>query len=290
MQPIEIHQVPDVVERIRIQEYGVGIFKNCPTKSALKKRINKGLVTIDDKIAKTSNFINGGEVLKLFADRTKRPIFPLKLKVLHEDEHLAIVHKPPGVLVSGNSYQTIANALEYNLKPSKRDGTRPLPIHRLDYATTGTLLVGKTGESIRTLYELFEKKRITKTYLAITIGDMNKDGRMDSKVEGKKAQSTYRVLDSVSSERFKRLNLLELKPLTGRRHQLRKHLFEMGNPILGDKDYYLEQLVLHGKGMYLHAYSLSFEHPINGTYLKVVDNELARFEKIFPKMKEFLGT
>lgn len=286
LQPIEIHVVNELNKPIRLQEYGVGIFKNCPTKSALKKRLKKGLITVNDHIGSTATYISGNEVIKLFPDKKRTPVFPLKLKVLYEDDYLAIIHKPPGVLVSGNSFQTVTNALEFNLIPStSEDAARPLPIHRLDYATTGALLIGKTGACIRELYGLFERKQIQKVYIAITIGVMKGTGIIDSQVEDKSAYSFYEVIESVPSERFKQLNLLQLKPETGRRHQLRKHLYSMGNPILGDKDYFLEDLVLKGKGMYLHAYLLKFQHPITKENLSIIDDNISRFEKIFPEIK-----
>ena len=77
---------------------------------------------------------------------------------------------------------------------------------------------------------------------------------------------------------------MELKPLTGRRHQLRKHLSGMGNPILGDRDYTPEALLLKGKGMYLHAYSLKFQHPFTQQDLIITDELPERFKKIFIKM------
>jgi 23S rRNA pseudouridine1911/1915/1917 synthase len=213
--------------------------------------------------------------------RKEKLVFPLS--VLFEDDHLAVIHKPAGILVSGNSFKTIANALAQNIQRSKlSDATKPQPVHRLDYATTGILLVGKTCSSIRALNRLFEAKEIKKTYYAIAIGQMNHQGRITSEIDGKKSLSDYQLCESVSSKRFGKLNLVELKPLTGRRHQLRKHLSSIGNPILGDKEYGIENLVLNGKGLYLHAYSLSFIHPFTKTNVFFKDEFLQRFKKIFP--------
>jgi 23S rRNA pseudouridine1911/1915/1917 synthase len=211
-------------------------------------------------------------------------VFPLQ--VLFEDEHLAMIHKPAGILVSGNSFKTIANALAQNIKASKLpDATIPQPVHRLDYATTGILLVGKTSSGIRALNKMFENKKIGKTYYAVTIGEMDCKGEIDSKIDGKATQSTYTVHQSISSKRFGMLNLVELTPLTGRRHQLRKHLSGIGNPILGDKDYGMENLILRGKGLYLHAYSLKLAHPFTGEQLYIIDELPKQFGKIFGPLK-----
>ena len=195
---------------------------------------------------------------------------------------MAAIHKPAGILVSGNSFKTIGAALPQNLNPSSLlDATLPQPVHRLDYATTGVLLVGKTNASIRALNKLFEYKAITKIYYAITIGVMPTKGEITSTIDGKASNSKYSVKATVPSERFGRLNLVKLEPKTGRRHQLRKHLLHIGNPILGDATYYLEDLILKGKGLYLHAYSLEFKHPFTHKEIHITDELPQKFKAIF---------
>ena len=236
--------------------------------------------------ATSATFINGGESIHLTmpVDLEQDNRLVLALDVLFEDEYLAVIHKPAGILVSGNSFKTIANALTQNLKPSNLpDATIPQPVHRLDYATTGILLVGKTGSSIRALNKMFEEKMVEKTYHAVTISTMaNDSGTISLDIDDKESQSDYKVLESVPSERFGQLNWLELKPKTGRRHQLRKHLASISNPILGDKDYGIEGLLLNGKGLYLHAFSLKFTHPFTGEALLLKDELPKKFKKIFP--------
>jgi len=205
-----------------------------------------------------------------------------QLKVLFEDEYLAVIHKPAGILVSGNSFKTIANALAQNIKQSHLpDATKPQPVHRLDFATTGILLVGKTSSSIRVLNRMFEDKKVEKTYYAITIGEMKDHGEITSEIDGKKSQSNYNVIKSVSSKRFGKLNLVILMPQTGRRHQLRKHMSSIGLPILGDAVYGIESLILNGKGLFLHAYSLNFIHPFTNKKIYIKDQLPKRFQKIF---------
>lgn len=213
------------------------------------------------------------------------------MEVLFEDDHLAVIHKPAGILVSGNSFKTITNALAENLQQSSLpDVTKPQPVHRLDYATTGVLLVGKTSSSIRLLNKMFEEKKVEKTYYAVTIGEMTNAEKITSKIDGKRSQSMYKLLESVTSKRFGKLNLVKLKPHTGRRHQLRKHLSSIGNPILGDAAYGIENLILNGKGLYLHAYSLSFIHPFTNKKVFFKGKFPQKFEKIFvSKMAEIFA-
>ena len=267
-----------------MQDYGVGIFELAFTKSALKKALKKGLITVNGQIATTATYIYGGENITLTAleHKIKKKQFIQKLDVVFEDDYLAVIRKPAGLLVSGNKFKTVTNALEQNLKRSTQpDATKPQPVHRLDYATTGVLLIGKTKQSIIALNTLFKTKSIQKQHYAITIGNMPKEGIITSDIDGKKAISYYTILDRVNSERFKLLNLVNLVPETGRKHQLRKHCAVLGNPILGDKDYGLSHLILNGKGMYLHAYSLEFIHPFTKALVTIKDELPERFKKIF---------
>ena len=285
MQLIETHVVEKLESPIRFQEYGVGIFNSVPTKSGIKKAIKKQLIFIDGVLASTSKYISGEEKIELFQSETSSVFKRLKLKleVLFEDEYLAIVYKPAGILVSGNKFITIANGLTQNLKKSKQsNAVKPQPVHRLDYQTSGLLLVGKTSTAIIELGKLFQNKEIKKTYFAITIGAMNTVGRINFLIDKKVAQTKFEVIKTVVSERFGYLNFVKLAPKTGRKHQLRKHVAEIGNPILGDKKYFLEHRVLTGKGLFLHAATLDFVHPFTKDKISITKELPKKFAKIFP--------
>ena len=256
------------------------------TKSAFKKAVKKQYVRVNDVVASTATILNGGETIQLEipAETGHKKKLDFPLKVLFEDDQLAIIHKPAGILVSGNRFKTIANALVQNIKSSALpDAANPQPVHRLDFPTTGVLLIGKTRSSIRALNKMFEDNEIDKTYYAVTIGKMDTGGKITSDVEGKKSLTEYIIEQSIPSERFGTLNLLKLDPKTGRRHQLRIHLSGIGNPILGDKEYGTESLILKGKGLYLHAYSLKFTHPFTNEDIHIKDELPEKFIKIFPK-------
>jgi 23S rRNA pseudouridine1911/1915/1917 synthase len=285
MQRSETHDVPKLEKAIRFQEYAVGIFETIPTKSGIKKAIKKELIYIDGTLATTSKYISGKEKIELYQSE-KSSLFKrleLKIEVLFEDEYLAIIYKPAGILVSGNKFVTIANGLTQNLiKSTQFDAVKPQPIHRLDYPTSGLLLIGKTSTAITELGKLFQNKEIQKTYFAITIGVMNTVGLINFLIDEKIAQTKFEVLKTVISERFGYLNFVKLEPKTGRKHQLRKHVSEIGNPILGDKKYFLEHKVLTGKGLYLHAASLDFVHPFTKDKISITKNLPKKFTKIFP--------
>lgn len=279
---LETHIVHHLEKPQRLQEYAVGIFITTSTKSAIKKAIKKKLLLVNDQECSTGLFIHGGEKITLLEEQKKHKPFDLNLHVLFEDEYLAVIDKPAGVSVSGNSFVTIDNALSRNLKKSNlSDAVKPRPVHRLDYPTSGALLIGKTSNSIQKLNDLFELKKVDKTYYAITIGKMNSKGEISIPVDEKEASSIYQVIQTVSSDRFDFLNLVKLSPQTGRRHQLRKHLSGIGNPILGDKEYGKQDLILKGKGLYLHAHTLKFQHPFTKQIIEITSTLPKKFQKIF---------
>jgi len=284
VQVLESHTVLHQKIPIRIQEYLVGIFKTVATKSAIKKAIKKELILVNDSPTSTAHIVVDGDIIILlqFEEESNYKQLQLDLEVIYEDDYLAIINKPAGILVSGNKFKTVDSALLQNLQKSRQsDAVRPRPVHRLDYPTTGCLLVGKTSSSIQALNELFEQKKIQKTYHAIVIGQLNSSGVINSEIDGKQSESHFQVIETVKSNRFEFLTLVELSPKTGRRHQLRIHLASLGNPILGDQEYGKEDLILKGKGLYLHASSLQFSHPFSQEQLEINSPIPLKFKKIF---------
>ncbi len=267
---------------VRLQEYGVGVFLAAATKSAWKKVIKKDCVQVNGHVATTATYITGGEAIQLSIPDTPSTDFDFPLRVLFEDEFLAVIEKPAGIEVSGNRRKTIANALPRNLAASNAlDAILPQPVHRLDYATSGVLVVGKTSTVIRDLNMLFADKKVDKTYWAVSIGELSEKGVIKALVDGKPSETTFKRLGLVESPRFKYLSLIELNPKTGRRHQIRKHLHGLGHPILGDKTYFIDGLILNGKGLYLHAKSVRFKHPISGEWVEVHSQIPEKFTRIF---------
>ena len=283
MKTKETHIVPSLKEPIRLSDYAVGIFVSISSKAGIKKALKKAQIFVNDKIGSSGDYIHGGEIISLILAKKSNKKLELKLEVIFEDEHLAIINKPAGIIVSGNKHKTIENALPYNLKENLLSDAlfQAQAIHRLDFPTSGLLLVGKTKSAVAALNQMFEKKEISKSYYAVSIGKMAKEGIIDSPIEGKECISKYEVEQSVVSERFGFLNLVKLYPLTGRRHQLRIHLASIGHPILGDKEYGLEGLVLQGKGLFLHAYSLTYTHPFTKEELNITQKLPRKFERLF---------
>ena len=255
------------------------------SRSRLKRLIDDGDVLVNGGAIKSSYKLrDDDEIAVELVVQDSEAFEPeeIPIEIVFEDDYLAVIYKPSGILVSGNKFVTIANALSQNLKKSPQfDAVKPQPIHRLDYPTSGLLLIGKTSTAIIALGKLFKLKEIKKTYYAITIGETCCAGVINLNVDNKKASTDFKVLSSVKSERFNFLNLVELQPKTGRKHQLRKHLSVLGTPILGDKEYFLEHKILNGKGLYLHAATLDFKHPFTGKKIVITKELPKKFTKIF---------
>jgi 23S rRNA pseudouridine1911/1915/1917 synthase len=279
----ETHIVPPQNIPIRLSDYARSIFITVPSRAGMKKAIQKKYVKVNDVIGQTATLLHGGETITLYGLEHSKPVFEKKLEVIFEDDYLAVLNKPAGILVSGNKFQTIENTLPYNLKLSTQKDSllQPLPVHRLDYPTTGLLLIGKTAKTVIALKNMFEDKLITKTYFAVTYDEMKKEGIINEPINEKASTSTYKVLKTLKSERYNYLNLVELHPKTGRRHQLRKHLASIGTPIFGDIEYGIEGLISKGNGLYLHASNLEFRHPVTNQEMNIFTQLPKKFKRLF---------
>ncbi len=281
MHILHSHLVPVNIQEIRLSDYAIGIFPQIPSRKGLKKAIKNGQVYINDTKANTGTWVETGQKIELVALDKKPPkIYQLDLPVIYEDDQLAVIHKPAGIIVSGNQFHTIQNALLHNLRVSKAvDAFQlPRPVHRLDHATSGLLLIAKTTAANIYLSQQFKIKTIQKRYQAIVIGQLAQSaGFINQPIETKEAMTKYEVIQTVPSLKTGHLSLLNLSPLTGRTHQLRIHLAGLGHPILGDKLYHNDAPLLKGKGLFLAAVELTFEHPISGNKMNFNITAPAKF-------------
>lgn len=176
---------------------------------------------------------------------------------------MAVINKPAGITVSGNSFKTIFNALPYNLKESTEPDAlfKPTPVHRLDNQTSGILLIAKTKTAQIELGKQFENKTIQKNYGAIVVGAIYKNCTINLPIENKEAFTYFETIEVIKSLKFKELTYLKAIPKTGRTHQIRIHLASIEHPILGDKLYGYKEMLHKGKGLFLAATEIAFLHP-----------------------------
>ncbi|MEM6317104.1 MAG: RluA family pseudouridine synthase [Bacteroidota bacterium] len=266
----------------RLSDYAVGIFPQIPSRKGIKKAIKRGEIHCNGIVGQTGTWVKGGDQLTLVElDEKPRKIYQLALDIVYEDDELAVILKPAGLLVSGNQFHTVQNALPFNLQPSESvDAYQlPKPIHRLDHATSGLLLVAKTRSAHQHLAQQFKEKTIQKKYQAIVVGQPKKpEGAINEPIDGKEAHTFYKVVKTVPSLKVKHLSLMNLFPQTGRTHQLRIHLADLGHPILGDTLYHGDAPLLKGKGLFLCAVALTFIHPKTGKEVRYEIDAPAKFE------------
>ena len=202
----------------------------------------------------------------------------LPLEVLYQDEYLAVVVKPAGMVVhpaAGNPDGTLVNALLYHLDSLSGIGgeKRPGIVHRLDKDTSGVMLVAKCDESHLSLSRQWAEHTVEKHYRAVVWGRMKEpDGRIDKPIARSKTDRKKMAVDPEGREavtlwhvlrEYPRSTLLDVHILTGRTHQIRVHMSSLGHPVLGDPIYGKNHLK-EAPRLMLHAYSIAFDHPKTG--------------------------
>lgn len=260
------HTVETLETRMRLVDYCIGLFPQTPTKNAVKKAIKRGEILHNSIIGTTGVWVNNQDRIELVDKDSKLPkAFPLEIEIVHEEETFAIVYKPSGLVVNGNQFRTLENALVDQLKKSSSlDALKwGRPVHRLDSATSGLVIIAKTFEAHRIFGEMFTDREITKSYFAIVQG-IPTTRIITSAIDTKDAETLLTLITSVPSIRNGHLSLVQLKPKTGRTHQLRIHCAGIGHPIVGDQLYGKEGDVMKHKGLFLAATSLEFDHPHTG--------------------------
>lgn len=276
---IDIHIVPEGDYHIRIQEYAAQVFTLLPTRSAVKKALKRQELFINDQIANSRDWIQAGQIISYVeVEQTIPKVFPMDIPVHFEDEYLAVIQKPAGFPTNGNYYKTIENCLPHNLKPSSQEDCLlfPRPVHRLDNPTSGLLLVAKTKSTQRKLHMMFEKNEIQKEYQAVVAGAINGKFEIDTPLDDKTAKTIVEVVHQIPALQNQYLSMVNLKPLTGRTHQLRRHLSSIGNPIVGDRLYATNDVMKH-KGLFLSSTKVTFIHPKTSELIEITTEAPNKF-------------
>mgnify|MGYP000551339893 CR=1 FL=1 len=256
-------------QKMRLSDLDYSNFPEIHSKNQWKKLIKSNIVYVNDSLGLTSTWANNNDCIEIKWLEMKAKVspktFPLNLDIVYEDDYLAVINKPAGIPVSGNVFKSVQNALSHNLTKSKAmsESDNFQTCHRLDFQTSGLLLISKTRKCRVLIGNMFENKIIQKKYYAITQGQLpNNSGKWEQPINGKISKSTYKVIKSVASIKNNRINLVELIPETGRTHQLRIHTALNNCPIVGDTKYGKQGNIMKGKGLFLNAFSLEFSHPI----------------------------
>lgn len=209
---------------------------------------------------------------------------PTSIDVLYRDDHIVVVDKPSGLSVHRGDDQGSAFALNLTRRAI---GQWVYPVHRLDRATSGVLVFALSPEKARALQEAFAARRVHKAYLAIVRGTPPPRGVIDSPMEKREGGPDVEAItefETLFTSNIIRLSLIEARPMTGRRHQVRRHLRRINHPVAGDVRYakgaenrsYRVELGLYR--LALHARRLCLDHPATGervTFESRVPEDLA---------------
>jgi 23S rRNA pseudouridine1911/1915/1917 synthase len=279
---------PAMFRNIRLDQY---VVQERPrlSRAFAAKLIEQGKVLVNDKPSKAGFKVRAQDIVTIDYDEAELDAIPtIDLPILYEDDDCVVINKPVGVLSHAQGHlsgeATVATFLRDRLASDLREEktsedetgeTAPAQnnpragiVHRLDRATSGVMIGAKNQLALSWLQKQFAQRRVKKTYVAIVRGHLDpEEAIIDMPIErnpkapatfrvgvnGKSATTHYKVLET--SEKF---SLIELKPTTGRTHQLRVHLAQVGHPIVGDP--------LYGDGkfgdrLYLHALSLEITLP-----------------------------
>ncbi|WEV61256.1 RluA family pseudouridine synthase [Streptococcaceae bacterium ESL0729] len=265
--------------------------------------VKAGLVTVNGQVAKAKYKVQAGDVIE-FEPPVEEVLeyLPedLNLDIVYEDDDLAVVNKPQGMVVhpsAGHSSGTMVNGLMHQIKNlSSINGViRPGIVHRIDKDTSGLLMVAKNDAAHEKLAAQLKDKSSKRRYLALVHGVLPRDRGMieapigrspkDRKKQavvagGKDAVTRFEVL-----ERFDDYSLISLELETGRTHQIRVHMAYIGHPVAGDPLYGPKKTLTPNEGQFLHAQVLGFEHPTSGEWLEFEAPLPEVFEKAVAKLK-----
>ena len=244
----------------------------------IEKIIRKNQAKVNGKKTKSSYRVQENDVIEIFnIDKIKKteknlitqyiPSLSERDKyddfIIENNENFIVINKPSGIAVQSGT-KSFKNVVDTLRGTKYFEDSKPYIVHRLDKETSGILIVAKTREYAQLFTSLFRIRKIHKTYLAVVYGEVPKEIKVleddlilyekERKII-QKATSYIKILKSSSD-----YSLLELRPITGRKHQLRKQLYNIGNSIIGDDKYYVKRGkdFIKSKNLMLHAYEIKF--------------------------------
>lgn len=278
------------------------------SRNSLQKMIVQGDILVNGKTVSRHYKVKEKDVITINLPPVKpHKAFPEKipLNIIYEDKAVIVLNKPAGIVVHpacGNYSGTLVNALLYYFpsldKGKFPDINRVGLVHRLDKDTSGVMVVAKNNISLSRLAKQFENRKVEKVYLALVFGKIiNPEGSIEAPVGRKITDRRKMAVTSISSrqaitdfrvhEILGDFTLLEVRPKTGRTHQIRVHLAHIGHPVVGDSEYGRPAPKNWGVSrQLLHAYKLGFIHPVKKDWVKFTAPLPREFKKVIAQLRK----
>ena len=261
---------------MRIDRFLRKYFVSIP-QSLIEKSLRNGKIKLNKKKIKSSVKVKMNDLVELHNLEIKKEIIAKKVKfkpsdtiikenedfIIENNEDFIVLNKQAGISVQGGT-KSKKNLIDIFSNSEIFKDDKPYSVHRLDKETSGVFLIAKNRPTAQLLTTLFRLRKIYKTYIAICHGEITiKDkGSIKNNLirydETKKivenAETYYEILDKNNNSTF-----IQLKPITGRKHQLRKQLYDLGHSIIGDKKYNSFKIQKNNKNLMLHSYEIKFK-------------------------------
>ncbi len=285
-------------EGIRIDRWIRNNLGNVP-QGLIEKSLRAGKIKLNGKKTKSSTKLSFKNIINVYDVEFKARLIQKNIKfkpsdevikenedlIIDDNENFIVVNKESGIAVQGGT-KSKKNLIDIFSKSKIFENNKPYSVHRLDKDTSGVFIIAKNRDTAKLFTSLFRLRKIHKTYLAICYGELETNkGIFDQdlvRYEGskkiiEKSKTTYKVIDKNSN-----CSLLEMNPITGRKHQLRKQLSLTGHPIYGDDKYtFGKNLKTKNKELMLHSYKIKF----------IINNKKYTFKALLPSyFKKLINT
>ncbi len=274
---------------------------------AIQRMIEEGKILVNDKKVKASYKVQKGDKISIGEEEIKEAKLEaedIPLDIIYEDKDIIVVNKQKGLVVhpgNGNWDGTLVNAIMAHCKDLSGIGgeIRPGIVHRIDKDTSGLLIIAKNDKAHINVSEQIKNHQVKKTYIALVRGTFKENEatinmpiarstkdrtKMAVNRNGKEAITHFKVL-----ERFSDCTLLEVNIETGRTHQIRVHMAEIGRPLIGDTVYSNGKNRFNVQGQMLHSYKLEFKHPSTGKTMSLTAPLPEYFENILQELRKEKG-